>query len=450
MKNKLWREKLLSALHFDAHVIATLILRFWGVLSGGITLLLIPLFMGSVEQGYYFTFASILALQVFFELGFGQVIIQFVAHEAAFLNIDQSKRQEKNPEVNAARLKSLILTLRRWYIFSAVGFFCIVNLLGFLFFHNNELPMQKWVTPWLLLVTATAYNLMISWRLAFLEGFGYVKEIGHLRLAQSATGFLLMWIALFFGCQLWIVCLVPTIAAIFSSLWLKHSPKAKVMKNIENFDAPPVVGLWKKEIFPFQWRIALSWISGYFIFQTFTPVIFKNYGAIEAGKVGLGITIFNSVTTVSVAWVAAKTPMIGALIARGERHSASEKFRQLAIVSVAFSILAAIGVVVGSQIIGQFFERIAARLPSWGVMSALAVASIANSFVLASALFMRAHKEEPMLNQSIVMAIAVSATVFLTASLGSEFMISAYASLCVLISIPWTLKLLKARYYIKT
>lgn len=31
---------------------------------------------------------------------------------------------------------------------------------------------------------------------------------------------------------------------------------------------------WKTEIWPLQWRIALSWLSGYFIFQLFTPILF--------------------------------------------------------------------------------------------------------------------------------------------------------------------------------
>ena len=40
---------------------------------------------------------------------------------------------------------------------------------------------------------------------------------------------------------------------------------------------------WKKEILPFQWRIALSSTTGYFSLYLFTPVTFNVFGAVEAG-----------------------------------------------------------------------------------------------------------------------------------------------------------------------
>ena len=39
---------------------------------------------------------------------------------------------------------------------------------------------------------------------------------------------------------------------------------------------------WRREILPFQWRISVSWMSGYFIFQLFTPMLFTNQGAVAA------------------------------------------------------------------------------------------------------------------------------------------------------------------------
>ena len=40
--------------------------------------LLVPFFLADAEQGYYYTFASLLALQIFFDLGMNQVILQLV------------------------------------------------------------------------------------------------------------------------------------------------------------------------------------------------------------------------------------------------------------------------------------------------------------------------------------------------------------------------------------
>ena len=36
---------------------------------------------------------------------------------------------------------------------------------------------------------------------------------------------------------------------------------------------------WKTEMWPFQWRIAVSWVCGFFISQLFNPVLFRYRGA---------------------------------------------------------------------------------------------------------------------------------------------------------------------------
>ena len=435
-------------LQIDSQIIATLAFRFWGVFSGGVTLLLIPFLMGSVEQGYYFTFASILALQVFFELGFGQVIIQFVAHEASSLK--EGLNSEDTDSAHAmSRLYTLSKILNKWYRIAGVLFLISVNLVGVWFFKGNELPLQQWLFPWMILVTATAYNLSISWRLSFIEGFGLVKEVGVLRLTQSMVGFCIMWMALVLGAQLWVVALVPTAAAICTTSWLKQSQAARLLPNIEEQTSLAMVPkIWSREILPFQWRIAVSWISGFFIFQLFTPIVFKNYGAVESGRIGLGITVFNSVTTVSIAWVSAKVPTIAQLLAQGKRLEASYRFKELARVSVLFAVIAAVAVVVGGEMLSQWSTKIQARLPSFSVMAALALASIANCFVISCALFMRAHKEEPMLNQSVVMALATSVAVFVSKSYGTGPIMWSYTALCVGLSVPWTILILKRRYYV--
>ena len=113
--------------NFDPHIIATLFLRFWSVIAGGLTVILIPVFFSPVEQGYYYTFNNILMLQVFFELGMGQVIIQLAAHEAAQLR----DGKEESVRLKAfSRLVSLRKLLAKWYM--AVFFLFIACFSGLL------------------------------------------------------------------------------------------------------------------------------------------------------------------------------------------------------------------------------------------------------------------------------------------------------------------------------
>ena len=55
-----------------------------------------------------------------------------------------------------------------------------------------------------------------------------------------------------------------------------------------------------QEIFPFQWKIALSWISGYLIFQLFNPVLFATEGSKIAGQMGMTMVAISGISSISI------------------------------------------------------------------------------------------------------------------------------------------------------
>ena len=63
-----------KTLGLDRAILYVLLNRGWTLLAGFVTLYLISATMSKAEQGYYYTFSSILALQIFFELGFSGII----------------------------------------------------------------------------------------------------------------------------------------------------------------------------------------------------------------------------------------------------------------------------------------------------------------------------------------------------------------------------------------
>ena len=79
--------KLLNYLGIDGAIFYTSLGRILQGLGGIITLILISKSMSKEEQGFYYTFMSVLALQMFFELGLNGILSQFVAHEMAFLKV---------------------------------------------------------------------------------------------------------------------------------------------------------------------------------------------------------------------------------------------------------------------------------------------------------------------------------------------------------------------------
>lgn len=75
---------------------ARVVQAFTGVAS----ILFIAQFLTKTEQGFYYTFGSIIAIQIFFELGLTNIITQYVAHEASHLKWTDSTHLEGRQKIS--------------------------------------------------------------------------------------------------------------------------------------------------------------------------------------------------------------------------------------------------------------------------------------------------------------------------------------------------------------
>jgi len=424
-------------------VLATLIFRGWGVFAGAGTVLMLPYYLNPIEQGYYFTFASILAIQIFFELGLNQIVVQMVSHEVAHITPENSISSSSRYR-SIGRLHSLIQLIGRWYGVAAITFTFICSAAGIAFFLNKEgaVNFSAWLGPWVCLVMVVAFNLWLSPKMAILEGCGKVGQVARIRLIQSSLGYIFLWISLAVGLGLWAVIAIPLFSALCTSMWLRDFEK-----KIEQLFGRPKNSehqiSWRLEIFPLQWKIALSWISGYFIFNLFTPLAFSQNGPVEAGRLGISLTIFAAILTVGMSWVNAKTPNFTMLLAHGERVQLNKLFIGLFIRSILAVSLMSTLVVLASWYGERVGLVLMQRIASPQVLAILGATTIVNAMIYAMAIYMRANREEPMLIQSLVIAILVGCAVLVTAKHGVQLMMFSYMLICVFISLPWTLVLFR-------
>src|ERR1700684_1583487 len=97
----------------------TVLARLCSGAAGLVTVALIARFLSPAQQGYYYTFASLVALQIVFELGFSFVILQMASHERAELSISSDYEISGAP-IAHARLASVVQKSVRWYSLAAV------------------------------------------------------------------------------------------------------------------------------------------------------------------------------------------------------------------------------------------------------------------------------------------------------------------------------------------
>lgn len=422
----------------DFHVAKTLLFRGWSIIAGGTTAVLIPFFLSPEEQGYYFTFAAVVAAHVFFELGLNQVLIQLAGHTAAYLHGPGADFQSKTRW--SAAVVSLLRLSTRWNAVVAALFFLMVGLGGAIFFSNQgSISPTDWLAPWVLLTLAAALNLALSGRLAICEGLGEVGQVAQLRLKQSLLGYISLWCLLMSGAGLWAATAIPLASAICTFVWLRrHALQKKLMAERRNWDsAGHGAYSWRRDVFPMQWRIALSWASGYFIFNFMTPVIFSYQGAESAGRLGLALQIFSAIAVVGMSWISAKVPVFAALIACGNRRELNNLFDRQILLSVAATCACALAFMLLAWSLRMADVAAASRLPSLAVMAILGVATVTNTAIYAMAAYMRAHKEEPLLPHSIVCAVLIGAGVFLAAHWSLFAVVSTYAGVSAVVALPW-------------
>jgi len=434
----------------DGAIAYTILARGTQAAGGVFTLLFVAQYLTKVEQGYYYTFGSILAIQVFFELGLSNIITQFVAHENADL-IWKDRISFTGPKESSSRLASLLRFTVRWFGVIAILLFFGLLIAGYFFFGifgKNDVDI-KWQIPWIILSITTSLSLMVSPILAFFEGLGRVKEVARIRMIQQIAQLSLVLLFFSLGFKLFSAPIAAIAAFTIVPIWILLGSKMKLIQFIWS-----KIGEWqvnyRLEIFPFQWKIALSWISGYFIFQLFNPVLFATEGAIVAGQMGMTLSILSAVLTLTSSWISTKVPVFSGLIAQKDYKELDYLFNKTLLQSTFLNALTLIVFFVLIFVLRYFDikiggENFADRFLSFLPMVFMMIPVLLNHIIGSWAMYLRCHKKEPMLIQSLVLGILCSlSTVIFGKYYGVVGMTLGYMIL-IIISFIWTYFIFKTK-----
>lgn len=376
-------------------------------IAGVIAILFVAKFLTLEEQGFYFTFASLTALQMFFELGLNGIVVQYVAHEAAHLQ--ESGDEWIGPEANKSRMASLLHFCVRWYAVVTLLFFVSLLVLGYYFFlstpHTGDI---HWKGPWVCILVGVSLNLFFAVFLSFLEGLGKVQAVAKIRFIQQLSASLVLLLGLWGGMGLYvtganlitgIVLVILILAARYRKLF-RHLFATRIVERIHYFE----------EIFPYQWKVAVSWISGYLIIQLFNPILFRLQGPAVAGKMGMTLTVFITIQALALTWIYTKIPRFSGLIAQKKYAELDQIFfkahRQSLGVTAGFLLLALGGIAVLEWFnIHLLGTNLTERFLPIQEMCILALGIFLFTMVFSWASYLRCHKQEPMLPQAITAGI---------------------------------------------
>lgn len=420
--------------------------------AGVLTVFFVSTFLTGVEQGYYFTFGSILALQVFFELGLTGIMTQYVAHEASHLFLNDALVYEGDRKY-VSRLASLIHFCFKWYLIVAVIVFVFLTIIGFVFFYRYGEKGQEteWRIPWLLVCLGTALKLFQSPFNSILLGLGKVKEMSQVGFWQQIIIPLSTWLGLILGFKLYVLGIGYILSVFVWQDYVQRNGLQRILLNLWKEHISEKVS-YVKEIFPYQWRIALSWVSGYFIFQLFNPVLFATEGAIVAGQMGMTLHALTAILALSMSWIGTKIPEFSRLIALKNYVALDNKFKMTItqMSFVCFCLLLSFGFFIWILNYTQLSIKgsiIANRFLGYFPMILMMISFYCQMFVGAWATYLRCHKKEPFLLNSICAGIVSCFCTFVFGNLYGLYGITISYFLIEICFLPWGYWIFKTKKY---
>jgi hypothetical protein len=423
-------------LGIDRAIAFTVLARVWSSGAGLVTVLLIARFLTRAEQGYYYTFSSLVALQIVFELGFSFVILQMASHERAHLAISPNLDISGDP-VAHRRLASVIQKSVRWYSAAAVLLAIFLLSAGSWFFstHHQGADAVAWRIPWYANAIAATITFQFDPILSFLEGCGFVANVARLRFLQAAIGSALAWAALVMHHGLFAPAMMIVGTASTAAVWLFG--KRKLLLGLLRFEPGADRIHWWKEVWPFQWRIAVSWLCGYFIYQLFNPVLFAYRGAVAAGQMGMSLSLANALQAVAISWLNTKAAPFGGLVANRQFSELDHRFFRALWQSVSVFAAASAVVIAGVVYLNLKHLRFADRLLSPVSVAGLLLATAVNVIVFGEALYLRAHKQEKFLLNSVLGAMLVAPSAYFLGRLyGAEGIVAGNVAIAFLMGLP--------------
>lgn len=388
-------------------------------------------------QGFYFTIFSLLQLRTLFELGLNQLFVQSISHETPETYWCRSNLLHGSPQA-LMRIGAVVQFAVHWYLSAAVAMLALVGVGGWVYFSRFGTFHVEWHWAWLTGIVCTSLSLAITPGIVLLEGSGMVARVARMRAVDGTISGAVLVFGIRHGLGLAAIAAFAASGLIIQSTWtfIVASRAVRVLLR-----ATPAA-LWRgaaRELLPVQRRLAISWISGYLVFNGSNPIVMALCGPEFAGRLGFGLALGAGAVSLASAWLNVRATIFGRLIRSRDYTRLDALFRKVAILTGLFlaailsAILLLLPLLTGMGLLKP--DRIPHRMDLlW-----LFAGSAANYVTFALAIYLRAHKREPLVYLSLLNGMLFTgANVFVAPRLGLSSLCISYAVIQGVVIAPLT------------
>lgn len=471
-RGRLWRG--VASLDVDRAIAYSLLARGWQFIAGPITLVLIARYFSPELQGYFYTFASLMGLQILFEMGLHSVVINTASHEWAQLGSGDGSGSLREPLMDRGavhnnvrmdrgavhdnvgmdrgavhdnvhdggraleRLVSFGRQCLRWYAAASLLFLIVIGSCGWWFMGGRELSANEWSVPWWVLVCLTAGQLWTMPLISILEGCNQVLAVYRLRAFQAVLGNVVVWAVIVGGGGLWAAAgsaAVKLGCEVFLVAWTYRSFFRPF------WERPTTAAIsWRTEVWPLQWSLALHSILQYLAYFMFAPILFHFHGSTVAGQMGMTWTVLTTMQYAAFSWVQTRAPKLGMLVARREFSELDRVFFRAAGISCAVLLIGCVGYGLAVAVLPHVPHPWAQRL-SLRLLPIESTCLFSGSVFLIGVFqclvsYLLAHKRNPLLPVSVIGNLATIGGVVVG---GACFGATGAGAALLIVLLCWTL-----------
>jgi hypothetical protein len=455
-----FRERL-QRLEVDRSVFYAISSRGWQFLAGPLTVWLIAKFFSADMQGFFYTFGSVLAMQLFFELGLATVLVNLVSHEWASLSLTDEGTVEGDAEAGS-RLAAITSTTGRWYWICAALFVVGTGPAGVWLFSEKENGID-WQAPWWAVVVISALAMQYIPKMATLEACGQVRTVNQNRLFQAVSGSVVVWLAICLDFGLW-TCVASAAVRLFWEFVLVEVRFGTMFRSLKQFRPAPesfsISGRgdefagenasrdeasvlrradfdWWTEAWPLQWRIAVQSVALWFANYAFTPVIWKYHSEAAAGRMGMTMQIVTAIQAAAIAWLQTRVPTLGTLAAKRDFTQFDRLFRRIAVNTTVLTAVGGVGLLGVLSLLNHYGHPLADRLLPVLPTALLLLGVSVHHVVICQGVYVRAQKQDPFLKLATTVYLLIGAAVwFFGQHYGALGVAAAWLAITALIHLP--------------
>ncbi|NNJ25057.1 hypothetical protein [Alienimonas chondri] len=401
--------RLAARAEFDSTVAWALGVRFWQILAGPVTALLIASRFSETEQDYFYTLTGLLGLDALCRLGLSEVLVALTSH--AFAEEGHTAKR---------RLAGLVRFAGRWAVGSAAAFAVGVGVFGAWSLSESAVPGAEastaipWRGAWWTAAACTAGSVAVAPALAVLTGCGRIGPVTRAQTVAAVVANLTAWTVMLAGGSLWAAA-----AACAGRLAIEGVLLSRSWAFLRDLAAIGGTAFrWSVDVWPMQWRAAIQSSAAAAAAAGLTLVLFRHrdtLGAGEAGRLGMSWSAAVALQYGGVAWLGTRAPRLGALAAAKDRAGFDRLFARTFVASWAAVI---VGAVVGTSLVwaleegllGEWGASLADRLLPPLPFAALTGGSVALHVPLGLAAYARAWRAEAFVWPAVAMWAAVGLT----------------------------------------